>query len=244
MCLVAFQKIFRKIFSDVWLCSWKYHRKHIFYLLLTFSWLPNEYIISFILQNINKTQKKIIKSEHFARSRSTLRAIAIGAVPVMSADDLGNRSFGRSRRARLWTISASSALDDLYSLFFLSPSLSFSRSLLTFSHIFSVAKRIYNIIHSSKHKQNPEKNHQIWTFHAIAIDASHDRDWRGAGDVGGRFQWTISAIEALDDLGELGFGWYRRARLWTISTLSSFFLPLSLSLALSLFARDPEMVWR
>ena len=61
MCLVAFQKMFRKIFSDVWLCSWKYHRKHIFYLLLTFS------------------------------------------------------------------------------------------------HIFSVTKRIHNIIHSSNHKQNPEK---------------------------------------------------------------------------------------
>ena len=60
MCLVAFQKMFRKIFSGVWLCSWKYHRKHIFYLLLTFSRLPNEYIISFIPQyrNTNKTQKK------------------------------------------------------------------------------------------------------------------------------------------------------------------------------------------
>ena len=67
MCLVAFQKMFRKIFSDIWLYSWKYHRKHIFYLLLTFS------------------------------------------------------------------------------------------------HIFSVTKRIHNIIHSSKHKQNPEKNHQIRT---------------------------------------------------------------------------------
>ena len=67
MCLVAFQKMFWKIFSDVWLCSWKYHRKHIFYLLLTFS------------------------------------------------------------------------------------------------HIFLVTKRIYNIIHSSKHKQNPRKNHQIRT---------------------------------------------------------------------------------
>ena len=111
MWLVAFQKMFRKIFSDVWLCSWKYHRNHIFYLLLTFS------------------------------------------------------------------------------------------------HIFSVTKRIYNIIHFSKHKQNPEKkNHQIRTLRAIAVGASRDR--RGAGDVGGR---------------------YRRARLWTISTLSSFFLPLSLS---------------
>ena len=71
MCFVAFQKMFRKIFSDVWLCSWKYHRKHIFYLLLTFSRLPNEYIISFIPQNTNKTQKKIIKSGQMkARSRS------------------------------------------------------------------------------------------------------------------------------------------------------------------------------
>ena len=61
MCLVAFQKMFRKIFSGAWLCSWKYHRKHIFYLLLTFSRLPNKYIISFIPQykNTNKTQKKI-----------------------------------------------------------------------------------------------------------------------------------------------------------------------------------------
>ena len=60
MCLVAFQKMFRKIFSGAWLCSWKYHRKHIFYLLLTFSRLPNKYIISFIPQykNTNKTQKK------------------------------------------------------------------------------------------------------------------------------------------------------------------------------------------
>ena len=52
--------MFRKIFSGVWLCSWKYHRKHIFYLLVTFSRLPNEYIITFIPQyrNTNKTQKK------------------------------------------------------------------------------------------------------------------------------------------------------------------------------------------
>ena len=139
MCLVAFQKMFQKIFSDVWLCSWKYHRKHIFYLLLTFSRLPNKYKISFIPQNTNKTQKKIIKSGHFARSRSTrrrdcnrhgwcftrswstlcaiaivasydhdqrgrcfvrsrstLRVIAIGAVPVMSADDIGELGFGQS----------------------------------------------------------------------------------------------------------------------------------------------------
>ena len=89
MCLVAFQKMFRKIFFDVWLCSWKYHRKHIFHLLFTFS------------------------------------------------------------------------------------------------HIFSVTKRIYNIIYSSKHKQNPEKNHQIRTNKGeIAIGAVGAT--APAGDVGGR----------------------------------------------------------
>ena len=56
--------MFWKIFFGVWLCSWKYHRKHIFCLLLTFSWLPKKYIISFIPQyrNTNKTQKKKISS--------------------------------------------------------------------------------------------------------------------------------------------------------------------------------------
>ena len=82
MCLVAFQKMFRKIFSDVWLCSWKYHRKHIFYLLLTFS------------------------------------------------------------------------------------------------HIFLVTKRIHNIIHSSNHKQNPDKNRQIRTNEGeIAIDVDRRGVW-------------------------------------------------------------------
>ena len=85
---------------------------------LTFSRLPNEYIISFISQNTNKTQKKkIIKSGHFARSRSVLRAI--GAVLVMSADDIGELGFGRSL---LSLLSFSLSL-------FLSLSLSFARDL-------------------------------------------------------------------------------------------------------------------
>ena len=78
---------------------------------LTFSRLPNEYIILFIPQNTNKTQKKIIKSRHFARSQSARRldrdrhfawsrskfcAIVISAVPVMSADDISELGFGRS----------------------------------------------------------------------------------------------------------------------------------------------------
>ena len=51
-----------KIFFGVWLCCWKYHRKHIFYLLLTFShiFLAAKQIYNFIPQsrNTNKTQKK------------------------------------------------------------------------------------------------------------------------------------------------------------------------------------------
>ena len=90
---------------------------------LTFSHLPNKYIISFIPQNTNKTQKKIIKSGHFARSRSARSALrTIGVVPVMSADDIGELGFGRYRRARLWTISTLSS-------FFLPLSLSLALSL-------------------------------------------------------------------------------------------------------------------
>ena len=83
-CLVASQKMFWKIFSGVWLCSWKYHRKHIFYLLLTFSQLPNKYIISFLNIETQKKQnleKKFIKSGQIERRRKReVRGAAIGAV--------------------------------------------------------------------------------------------------------------------------------------------------------------------
>ena len=135
----------RKIFLCVWLHFKKYFEKYFlmfgcvlentientfstcFSHFLTFSRLPNEYIISFIPQNTNKTQKKIIKSGHFAWSRSALRAI--GAVLVMSADDIGELGFGRS----------------LLSLLSFSLSLSFSSSLalslsLSLSLLFSKAR--------------------------------------------------------------------------------------------------------
>ena len=116
MCLVAFQKIF----SDVWLCSWKYHRKHILYLLLTFSHIfsvaKRIYNIIHSSKHKKKTQKKknhqirtlreiaigakarsrsaqsVLRAKR--RSRSKLRAI--GAVLVMSADNIGKLGFGRS----------------------------------------------------------------------------------------------------------------------------------------------------
>ena len=114
MCGCVIENIIKNTFSTC--CTHFLLVAHIFYLLLTFSQLPNEYIISFIPQNTNKTQKKIIKFGHFAQSRLARRR------------DLGDLD-GWSRRLKLQTISTSLALDDLYYLFFLSPSLSFSCSL-------------------------------------------------------------------------------------------------------------------
>ena len=136
MCLVAFQKMFQKVFSDVWLCSWKYHRKHIFYLLLTFS------------------------------------------------------------------------------------------------HIFSITKRIHNIIHSSKHKQNLEKNHQIRTNEGkIAIAIAIDADLRGGvWDA----RWSRRSARCR---------WSRRSFSLSLAEcvlfVGFFFLWPSLS-----FARATENVWR
>ena len=73
-CLVAFQKMFWKIFSGIWLCSWKYHRKHIFYLLHTFSQLPNKYIISFLNTETQKKQnleKKIHQIRSYRNTNET-----------------------------------------------------------------------------------------------------------------------------------------------------------------------------
>ena len=81
MRLVAFQKMFRKIFSSIWLCSWKYHRKHIFYLLLTFShiFLVAKLIYNIIHSSIQKhkqnPEKKIIKSGQIERRRKRDRRL-------------------------------------------------------------------------------------------------------------------------------------------------------------------------
>ena len=126
MCLVAFQKNFRKIFSNVWLYSWKYHRKYIFYLLLTFSQLPNKHIMSFIPKNSNKTQKDSIFSRwdrdrrdldrrdrdrnladfddrdrrRSARSRLRSWSTLIGAVPMTGEIAIVVRRCGSFRLAR------------------------------------------------------------------------------------------------------------------------------------------------
>ena len=125
MCLVEFQKIFRKIFFGVWLCSWKYYRKHIFYLLLTFSHIFSvaKRIYNIIHFSIQKHKQNPEKNHQiqtlraitiggkarsrlarcFAQSRSRLHKslITIARRQTISADDLGDRSFGRSRQALL-----------------------------------------------------------------------------------------------------------------------------------------------
>ena len=109
---------------------------------LKFSWLPNEYIISFIPQNTNKTQKKIIKFEQTnARSRSArsqsersaLRAIVIVIDTFAQWVDRDRVKIDTSRKDR------SVYRDRRYRTsrwcrdrFFLSPSLSLSLSLFYF----------------------------------------------------------------------------------------------------------------
>ena len=109
MCLVAFQKNFQKIFSDVWLYSWKYHRKHIFYLLPTFSQLPNKHIMSFIPKNSNKTQKDSIFSR-WDRDQSDLdrdrdRRNLDRRDRDHNLADFDDRDRRRSARSRSWSTS-------------------------------------------------------------------------------------------------------------------------------------------
>ena len=116
-CLVVFGKILWKIFSGVWLCCWKYHRKYIFYILLTFSQIFSaaKQIYNFIPQsrNTNNTQKKkfIIRlrlgstTGEIARSRlgSTTGEIAIEdndlvwGRSVLGCDAIEDDDLGRGR---------------------------------------------------------------------------------------------------------------------------------------------------
>ena len=121
--------------------------------------------------------------------------------------------------------------------------------LLTFSHIFSVTKRIYNIIHSSKHKQNPEKNHHIQTNEGkIAIDeiAINEIAIGAVGDSRNRNRRVraiarcINRYHAMCRSREVGESRDRAMPMMSADgampvkvAISSFFLPLSLSLSLS-----------
>ena len=98
---------------------------------------------------------------------------------------------------------------------------------LTFSQIFLITKRIYNIIYSSKHKQNPEKNHQIRTNEgeiAIAIGASCDASIVIAIARRSTHRAKIEASIAI----AIAIG---ATALAGDVAIDSFFLPLSLSTA-------------
>ena len=62
--------MFWKIFSGVWLCSWKYHRKHIFYFLFTFPHIFSaaKQIYNIIPQYRNTKETKPRKNIHQIRS--------------------------------------------------------------------------------------------------------------------------------------------------------------------------------
>ena len=110
-CLVVFGKILWKIFSGVWLCCWKYHRKYIFYFLLTFSQIFSaaKQMYNFIPQsrNTNNTQKKkfIIRSRlgsttgEIARSRLVLRSRLGSTTGDARTIDFPERRRNRGRRS-------------------------------------------------------------------------------------------------------------------------------------------------
>ena len=81
---------------------------------LTFSQLPNEYIISFIPKNTNKTQKRshflgeIAKRSHFlGEIVISIGEIAIAISPISIAIDANRRNSGdhdRDRGASVWIV--------------------------------------------------------------------------------------------------------------------------------------------
>ena len=112
MCLIAFQKMFQKIFYDVWLCFWKYHRKHIFYLLLTFShiFLVAKRIYNIIYSSIQKHKQNPEKKNHQIRSNWEKKEER-----EATAFDEGLRSarcFARLRSARCFVRSQSARRRD------------------------------------------------------------------------------------------------------------------------------------
>ena len=96
-CLVAFQKIFWKIFSGVWLYSWKCSRKLIFMMFLTFSQLPNKYIIT---SNKTQIQTQILNAQQKKKSsnqRSTQNQRTTKQEPPMTPQQQQENQ--RSKRA-------------------------------------------------------------------------------------------------------------------------------------------------
>ena len=131
MCLVAFQKMFQKIFSNVWLCSWKYHRKHIFYLLLTFSHI---FSVTKQIHNIIHSSKHKQNPEKNHQIRTNEGVIAIGEITIAIAIDTFARSRSKlhamrrswSRSTPIGTVPVIARCRCDRNLFFLSPSLSLS----------------------------------------------------------------------------------------------------------------------
>ena len=131
-CLVAFQNIFWKIFSSVWLYSWKYSKKPNFIMFLTFSCIfsASKQIYHQLQQNPNSSKpkfsipnkKKFIQSEINPKireqadrrrdrpraSRSVIRRDDLGG--TIWVRDLRNGFDGRARRSEEWVQRTSSTI--------------------------------------------------------------------------------------------------------------------------------------
>ena len=110
-CLVAFQKMLWKIFYGVWLYSWKYYRKHIFYLLLIFSHIfsSSKQIYNIISKSTTQKKQNQRKKNHQIRSnwgaiaevRLAVCGFAVWLVGAIGAVRLVVRGFA-VRRSRVW----------------------------------------------------------------------------------------------------------------------------------------------
>ena len=133
MCLVAFQKMFWKIFSDVWLCSWKYHRKHIFYLLLTFShiFLVTKWIHNIIHSSKHKQNPKKNRQIRTNEGQITISigAIAIGEISIADSDCAMRRSRSINAVSGSFSLSRAAFVRWVcFVVFWLSVFLSFARA--------------------------------------------------------------------------------------------------------------------
>ena len=244
MCLVAFQKMFQKIFFGVWLCSWKYHRKHIFYFLLTFSHIFSvaKRIYNIIhssiqkyKQNPEKKSSNPIKSGHIFSVDKQIYNIIHSSIQKHKQNPekkiIKSGQIKRRRNRERWLGST----------------------------------RGCNWCGASRDRDRRKGEIAIGAvLCAIAIDGSwdrdrrfawsrstwrRDRDWREGEIVIGAVLCAISVISADYFSGRARLSlWHDRS--WAKALYSLFFLSLSLSLslALSLFCAWPinglEVKWK
>ena len=213
-CLVAFQKIFWKIFSGVWLYSWKCSRKLIFIMFLTFSQLPNKYIITsnktqIQTQILNAQQKKNSSNQRSTQNQRTTKQ----EPPTTPQQQQENQ---RSKRAsRSATRSTISGFDDRWR--FLGSTIGDGFSVRDLRNGFDGAISLSLCL-------------RIWVLASLALSLSLGIARRTSLVLG-----FLGSSELLD------VDWSRLHRCWGASVIS---LPCCLSLSLLFSWGGSDLKWK